>query len=102
MRLKFHSCSKPVTTEQLDQVLFAERLEGTPVVLALSRLGERNGLGAVPGLVIVPLALLPITVPNVVRVILLKLIRINVMFPRELRLPKLQRFLHREANSLQE
>jgi hypothetical protein len=72
------------------------------VVLTVAWLGQIDRLVAVPGLVVITFTLCAVGVPNIVRVILLKLVVVDVGLLRHLPLPISQRLIHRQAHALQE
>lgn len=79
--------SEAVCRQQLSQVFLSEVLEGASMELAGAWWLLINDLGTIPGLVIVPLTFLTVTVPNIIRIILFKFVRVYLF--AELFFPKL-------------
>jgi len=72
------------------------------MVLTRSRSSQVECLIAVPGLVVVPLTLLSVHMPDVVSIILLKFVCVDVTLSSEFTLPHFHAFLHGESESLEE
>ena len=72
------------------------------MVLPWTRRRQIYGLAAVPGFVVVAFALLAVRVPDVVRVLLLKLVPVDVVLLREFLLPEPHGLIESETNALEE
>lgn len=94
--------AKAVGAHQLNKIILREGLEGTAVVLTVAWLGQIDRLVAVPGLIVITFTLCTVGVPNIVRVILLKLVVVDVGLLCHLLFPIAQRLFHRQAHALQE
>lgn len=92
--------AEPVSREKLPQVIIAESLEWTSVVLTLSRWLLVDDLVAVPWFVVVSLSLLAKHMSDVVCIVFLEFVSVHLL--SELTLPELHRFFHSEAQALQE
>lgn len=91
-----------IGTHQLNKVFMSHGFERTPVELIFAWLDQVDCFGASPWFIVLPFTLTTITMPNVVRVILLKLIRIDVLLLDKFLLPKCQRFFHCQTYTFQE
>jgi len=94
--------AEAVGAHQLDKIILREGLEGTAVVFTVAWLGQIYRFVAVPGFVIITFTLCAVGVPNIIRVILLKLFVVDVGLLRHLPFPISQRLIHRQAHALQE
>ena len=72
------------------------------MVFTRSRRRQIDRLVAVPGLVVVALALLTIRVTDVIGVLLLKLFIVNIVLFGELSFPESERLVEIEADALEE
>jgi hypothetical protein len=78
---------KTIRADKLSDLVFSKILEGTSMVLSLSRLRQLQNFYAAPSFVIISLSFLTVHVSYIISVILFKLIAIHLF--SELSSPKL-------------
>lgn len=84
--------TKTISWQELSKLVFAKWLERTSVVLSWARCLQIDYLLACPWPVVISLAFLAITMPDIVRIVLFKLFRINLL--TKFLFPELQRIVN--------